>query len=199
MRLDAVTTILLCALSASGWRTFVVSHADGQDDTPALKTVLSSGNFSSNSTILFEKGVKYNIFTPLTFPVLNNVEVALMSYDSPSDGAKFQGFQLAIVGSSSFPGAWFTFSGGNNVTLRGSTDLEWGWVDGHGQAWWDAMQQTNRPHGWAFSKITNGVIRDMKLWKPIGWNFATSGSSNLHVFNNKIVAVSSTGSFPFNT
>ena len=31
--------------------------------------------------------------------------------------------------------------------------------------WWDAMQQTNRPHGWAFSKIMNGVIRDMKLWK----------------------------------
>lgn len=27
------------------------------------------------------------------------------------------------------------------------------------------MEQTNRPHGWAFKKITNGVIRDMKLWK----------------------------------
>lgn len=69
----------------------------------------------------------------------------------------------------------FAFSGGNNVTLRGSTDPKWGWVDGHGQAvsyypkrfcrlsifcqWWDAVQQVNRPHGWAFSKITNGVIR----------------------------------------
>ncbi len=49
------------------------------------------------------------------------------------------------------------------------------------------------PHGIAFNKITNGVIRDMKIWKvmiisggnyihflnsfskPIGWNFATSG------------------------
>lgn len=26
----------------------------------------------------------------------------------------------------------------------------------------------------------------------IGWNFATSGSSNLHIFNNKIAALSST-------
>ena len=78
----------------------------------------------------------------------------------------------------------FSFSGGNNVTLRGSTDPKWGWVDGHGQAasilvisklksliidpvaqWWDANQQVNRPHGWAFSKIKNGVIRDMKIWK----------------------------------
>lgn len=77
----------------------------------------------------------------------------------------------------------FTFTGGSNVTLRGSLDTKWGWVDAHGQAvgysripeflhpmpyllkWWDVDQQTNRPHGWAFSKINNGVIRDMKIWK----------------------------------
>ena len=28
----------------------------------------------------------------------------------------------------------FTFTGGTNVTLRGSTDPNWGWVDAHGQA-----------------------------------------------------------------
>jgi hypothetical protein len=83
------------------------------------------------------------------------------------------------------------------------------------------VQQVNRPHGVAFSKITNGVIRDMKIWKvrrphinlfprvspliliffyhqPIGWNFATSGSVNLHAFNNKIVAVSDTNVSVFN-
>ena len=59
----------------------------------------------------------------------------------------------------------FAFSGGNNVTLRGSRNPNWGWVDGHGQAWWDAQQQVNRPHGWAFRNINTGVIRDMKLWK----------------------------------
>ncbi|KAI0354693.1 pectin lyase-like protein [Trametes cingulata] len=171
-------TLLLLASYVSAWNTFVVPHAD------------------ANATILFAKGVKYNIFTPIKFPVFNNVEVRIegnLSY--PDDIATIQG----IVGASGFPGAWFTFSGGNNVTLRGSQDPQWGWVDGHGQAWWDAVQQTNRPHGWAFSKITNGVIRDMKLWKPIAWNFATSGSKNIHAFNNKIVAVSSTDSFPFNT
>ncbi|CDO73384.1 hypothetical protein BN946_scf185013.g18 [Trametes cinnabarina] len=178
------------------WTTFTVPHADGQDDTPALIAALATGTLSSNATILFAKGTKYNIFSPIKFPVLNNVEVRIegnLSY--PDDIATIQ----AIVGASGFPGAWFAFTGGNNVTLRGSQDPQWGWVDAHGQAWWDAVQQTNRPHGWAFSKITNGVIRDMKLWKPIGWNFATSGSKNVHVFDNKIVAVSSTKSFPFNT
>lgn len=80
----------------------------------------------------------------------------------------------------------FTFSGGTNVTLRGVTDPNWGWVDAHGQAvsplyahsrdatnemfflqWWDANQQTNRPHGFAFSKVSGGTIRDMKIWKVL--------------------------------
>jgi len=191
-----VLPIVLLSLFASSysWRTFTVPHVDGGDDTQGLLSALS--NFSSDATILFEKGITYNIFNAIKFPVLTNVEVAIegnLTY--PTDIATVQ----AVVGSSSFPGSWFTFSGGTNVTLRGSTDPEWGWVDAHGQAWWDADQQTNRPHGWAFNKVNGGVIRDMKLWKPIGWNFATSGSNNVHIFNNKIVAVSSSGSFPFNT
>ncbi|KAF4611612.1 hypothetical protein D9613_004513 [Agrocybe pediades] len=186
--------IAIVSSAASAWKTFTVPHTDGQDDTPALMAALP--DYTSDSTILFKKGVNYNIFTPVKFPVLNNVEVRIegnLTY--PADIPTIQ----AIVGSSSFPGSWFTFTGGNNVTLRGSQDPEWGWVDGQGQAWWDAQQQVNRPHGWAFSKINNGVIRDMKLWKPIAWNFATSGANNIHAFNNKIVAVSDTKSFPFNT
>ncbi|ETW86713.1 glycoside hydrolase family 28 protein [Heterobasidion irregulare TC 32-1] len=159
--------------------TFVVPHStDHSDDAAVLNAALA--NYTANTTILFKKGITYNIFTPVTFPVLNNVEVS-------------------IQGNLTYPNNIATIQGGNNVTLKGSTDPNWGWVDGHGQAWWDAMQQTNRPHGWAFSKIKNGTIRDMKLWKPIAWNFATSGSSNIHAFNNKIVAKSDTDSFPFNT
>jgi len=189
--------LLALAATAHGWSTYTVPHTPGADDTPALMTALSTGKFSANSTILFQQGTTYNIFTPITFPKFTNVEVRIegnLTY--PEDIPTIQ----AIVGSSSFSGSWFTFTGGNNVTLRGSTDSKWGWVDGHGQAWWDVNNQINRPHGWAFSKITNGVIQDMKLWMPIAWNFATSGSSNLHAFNNKIVAVSNNASaFPFNT
>ncbi|PPQ69987.1 hypothetical protein CVT26_013275 [Gymnopilus dilepis] len=192
--LSNLAILLAGAGVAHSWSTFVVPHAEGKDDTPALLAALPK--FSTNSTILFQQGITYNIFTPVKFPALTNVEVRIegnLTY--PSDIPTVQ----AAVASSSYPGAWFAFSGGSNVTLRGSQDPKWGWVDAHGQAWWDAGQQTNRPHGWAFSKIKTGVIRDMKLWKPIGWNFATSGSSNLHIFNNKIVAVSDSGSFPFNT
>ncbi|KAJ7511789.1 pectin lyase fold/virulence factor [Mycena galericulata] len=186
--------LLLQALTAFAWDTFTVPHLPGADDTPGLLALVT--NHSSDATIVFSKGVTYNIFTAVKFPVLTNVEIWIegnLTY--PTNITAIQD----VVGSSSFPGSWFTFTGGNNVTLRGSTDPEWGWVDAHGQAWWDAVQQVNRPHGWAFNKITNGVIRDMKLWKPIGWNFATSGAVNLHIYNNLIMAVSDTSSFPFNT
>ena len=79
------------------------------------------------------------------------------------------------------------FTGGSNVTLEGSQDPRWGWVNSNGQQvgaeisiidgrvltkfyqWWDVMQeltlQVNRPRGWGFQRITNGEIKYMKLWQ----------------------------------
>jgi polygalacturonase len=198
MLLLSVLSLLPSVIHASSWRTFTVPHSSPTaDDSPALVAALASGNWSTNATILFKKGVHYNIHTPIKFPVLNNVEVRIegnLSY--PEDVGVVQG----IVASSSFPGHWLSFSGGTNVTLRGSTDPNWGWIDGHGQAWWDVNQQVNRPHGIAFQKITNGVIRDVKIWKPVAWSFSTSGSVNLHAYNNKILAnTDKPNTFPFNT
>jgi hypothetical protein len=31
--------------------------------------------------------------------------------------------------------------------------------------WWDAMEQTHRPHGIWFNNINGGIIRDMKIYK----------------------------------
>ncbi|TDL28064.1 pectin lyase-like protein [Rickenella mellea] len=194
LRSAAVLFLTLTSFVAA-WSTYVVPHSPGADDTPAF--LAGVANHTSNTTILFSKGVTYNIFTPIVFPVLTNVEIAIegnLTY--PQDIPTIQGSTSSV----SYVSDLFSFSGGTNVTLRGTLDPEWGWVDGHGQAWWDANNQVNRPHGWAFSKINGGVIRDMKLWKPIAWNFATSGSSNIHAFNNRIFALSnSKNSFPFNT
>lgn len=73
-----------------GWSTFVVPHTAGQDDTPALVAALPQ--YATNSTILFEEGVTYNIFTPIKFPVLNNVNVRIegnLTY--PTDIPTIQG------------------------------------------------------------------------------------------------------------
>lgn len=82
----------LCAVDAA-WKTFTVPHVAGGDDTPAL--VAAVANFSTNSTILFEKGITYNIFTPIKFPVLTNVEVRIegnLTY--PTDIPTIQGMSI---------------------------------------------------------------------------------------------------------
>jgi hypothetical protein len=56
-------------------KMFVVPHTPGQDDTPGLSAALA--DYSSDSIILFKHGVTYNIFTPIKFPVLTNVEVQI--------------------------------------------------------------------------------------------------------------------------
>ena len=69
-------SVLAATLSTGwGWKTFTVPHTDGQDDSPALLAALALPDYANNATILFAKGVKYNVFTPLKFPVLNNVEI----------------------------------------------------------------------------------------------------------------------------
>ncbi|KAJ7787144.1 pectin lyase-like protein [Mycena olivaceomarginata] len=186
---------LLSVHQVFGWTTFVVPHnSAGGDDMSTLTAAFVSSNGTTrdlavNSTIIFKKGITYNFFSAIRLPVLQNVEIRIegnMSYleDIP-----------ALQGGLH----WMTFTGGTNITLRGTTDREWGWIDGHGQAWWDAMEQTHRPHGIWFHNITGGTIRDMKIYKPVGWNYETTGSSNVHVFGNTILAKSDTDSFPFNT
>ncbi|KAJ7863376.1 pectin lyase-like protein, partial [Mycena leptocephala] len=175
---------LLCVHQVLGWTTFVVPHnSSGGDDMPTLTAAFVSSNGTTrnlavNSTIIFKKGITYNFFSAIRLPVLHNVEIRIegnMSY--LEDIAALQG---------RLP--WMTFTGGTNVTLRGTTDPEWGWIDGHGQAWWDAMEQTHRPHGIWFNNINGGIIRDMKIYKPVGWNYETTGSSDVHVFGNTILA-----------
>lgn len=65
------------AASATPWKVFNVPHTDGHDDTPALAAALATGNYSSNASILFKKGITYNIWTPIKFPSFTNVEVRI--------------------------------------------------------------------------------------------------------------------------
>lgn len=175
-------------------KTYVVPHTVGTDDTPAVVAALAAG-YNANATILFKAGVTYNIWTPLVFSGLKNVEIAFEgNITLPVDVPTVQN----IVASSSFPGHWFKISG-TNVTLRGSLDPRTGWIDSHGTQWWDAMNQVNRPHLINVG-VTNGIIRNIKIKDSIAWNFAVSSSNNLHAYGNYIDARQrSGGGFPFNT
>jgi hypothetical protein len=87
---SCILFIAHASVVVSATKTFVVPHTPGQDDTPGLVAALAG--YSSDSIILFEHGVTYNIFTAIKFPVLNNVEVRIegnLTY--PTDIPTIQG------------------------------------------------------------------------------------------------------------
>ena len=85
-----VGLLLAGAHLVNAWTNFTVPHTPGEDDTPALLAALP--DYVENATILFKGETTYNIFTPIKFPVLNNVEVLIsgnLSY--PDDIPTIQG------------------------------------------------------------------------------------------------------------
>jgi hypothetical protein len=73
--LSSYFALCLAASTVNAWKTFTVPHTKGADDSAALNAALA--NYSTDSIILFKKGTTYNIWTPIKFPTLKNVEVAI--------------------------------------------------------------------------------------------------------------------------
>ena len=78
MRLLQIASVLSSVSLALAWTTYVVPHSGGNDDTPALAAAFAADpKLATNATILFEKGVTYNILTPIVFPEFENVLVSV--------------------------------------------------------------------------------------------------------------------------
>jgi hypothetical protein len=78
MRFLHLISALCSASLAAAWTTYVVPHSPGNDDTPALAAALAANkSLLTDATILFQKGITYNISTPISFPNLQNVVVSI--------------------------------------------------------------------------------------------------------------------------
>ena len=78
MHLLRLVPALFSASLVAAWTTYVVPRSPGKDDTPALTAALSANkSLLTDATILFQKGVTYNISTPITFPKFQNVLVSI--------------------------------------------------------------------------------------------------------------------------
>jgi hypothetical protein len=87
---------LAYAAIAGAWSTFVVPHTENADDTPALMAAVS--DYTSNASIIFAPNTTYNVWSPITFPHLTNVEVVIsgnLSY--PTSIETVQGYVAAAV------------------------------------------------------------------------------------------------------
>ena len=77
MHLHIASALSFISLAAA-WTTYIVPYSSGNDDTPALTAAFSKNKaLSTDATIVFQKGITYNILTPLVFPKLQNVIVSI--------------------------------------------------------------------------------------------------------------------------
>jgi polygalacturonase len=197
----AVSTLLALMATASAYTTCVVPFGGpGVDDAATVRAMLP--NCSTNAEIIFSSCTTYNISTAINFGTLQNVTVSILGNLNMPSSIPYVQSLVNVTGSLYF----FTFKG-NNVTLQGNTNPAEGFVYWHGEQWWKAAQYITplgglplRPHGFSFN-VNNTIIRNMKISKPIAWQFALSGS-DYTIHDNWIDAdydLSLVDGFPFNT
>lgn len=78
MRPLRLASALSSASLALAWTTYIVPHSGGKDDTLALAAAFAADlTLATNATIIFEKGVTYNMLTPISFPRLENIIISV--------------------------------------------------------------------------------------------------------------------------
>ncbi|GKT43323.1 putative exopolygalacturonase X [Colletotrichum spaethianum] len=182
--------------AACAQRCVVSPSGNSTSDSAAIADAFTK--CASNAEIVFLEGVEYKVYEPVVATKLSNVVITVNGNLSlPQDIPAVQ--KLVEVKGGSL--TWFQV-GGTNVQWIGSSDPDAGWIKSHGQAWWDLNKPgeagtPNRPHLMQFS-VTNGVMKNMKSLKPIGWNFSIKGK-NITISDTVIDARSESSNFPFNT
>ena len=202
-----VRLTLLAALAissvvhASPRKTCTVKHVKGQDDTPRILDAFSK--CARDATIIFKEGTDYNAWTPVQFHGLSSVKILVQgNIHLPSDMTIVQArINVTTNPKSSYATPWFYFQG-NSVEIVGSKKRDWGQFQGYGQQWWDIGNRILRPQLATFN-VTNGVLRDLKVIKPIAWGWNIPGT-NVQISNHFVDAAPANGtrddttSFPFN-
>jgi polygalacturonase len=178
-------------------KTCTIEPSKGEENSSSA-ILAAFKNCTTNAAVIFKEGQNYNIFTPINFPKLTNVEIRMGgNLHLPKDIKTVQ----SIVSAGGGKINWLTLSG-SNVDWIGSKDANNGWINSYGQPWYDANPtgQTglqNRPKLLSF-KVAKGTLQYFKSRKPHGWCVSLAGS-DIVVSNANIDAVSSSSSFPFNT
>ncbi|KAH8426807.1 putative extracellular exo-polygalacturonase [Aspergillus melleus] len=173
----------------------VVRSTNGTtDDSPAISQAFA--RCATDSVIVFEKGVNYNIFRPIQATNLNNVEIRM--HGNLHLPQNITAVKEIVSGGKS---TWITLEG-PRVDWIGPEDEDDGWINSYGQAWWDANPANGtgidgRPHLMSF-KSSQATLKYFRSRKPIAWNAKLHGE-DITVTHAIVDARSSTSSFPFNT
>ncbi|TFK63573.1 pectin lyase-like protein [Pluteus cervinus] len=170
--------LLLLPLFTKAEDCIVPHNNDGSDDSPAILS--SFTQCSINSTITFEQA-EYQALTPISLVGLENVTIFLNgNIHLPTNISQVQhAINTTTNQPSTYATPWF-YIHGSNVQIIGSDDSGWGRFDGHGEQWWNQGNRILRPQLATFN-VTNGLLRNLKVIKPIAWD----GTSQNHFVDAK--------------
>ncbi|KAL5365719.1 putative exopolygalacturonase C [Aspergillus floccosus] len=191
--LSLLSTLPLTLAGNRSHRCIVPSSNGTSDDSPAIAKVFAQ--CATDSVIVFQEGVDYNVFQPIKAKNLSNVEIRMHgNLHLPQNISAVQ--EIVKAGNS----YWFTLEG-PRVDWTGPEDINHGWINSYGQAWWDANPANgtgieNRPHLLSYT-TSDASIKYLRSRKPIAHNCRLHG--NDIIVNHAIVDAYSTGGFPFNT
>ncbi|KAJ5549210.1 exopolygalacturonase C [Penicillium frequentans] len=181
-------------------RCVIPSSNGTANDSPAVAQAFAK--CASDSVIVFQDGVDYNIFTPIAATNLSNVEIKMSgNLHLPQNITEVQRIVNGTSSSLYVDGSYWFKLKGPNIDYTGSANVNHGWINSYGQAWWDANPVNgtgidSRPHLMSF-QTTDGSLKYFKSRKPIAWNVQLQGD-NITV-SHAFIDAESTGSFPFNT
>lgn len=203
MQFSSILTsiLIVCPVLAApkAQNTCIVSHTDGEDDGPNIQAAIDKCGLS-DSVIEFEHGVHYNLWTPVRFLNMDNVEIRLYGNFSIPDNITY--VQEQVVNESAPTGNWLAFTG-SNVTIRGNPSNQWGWIDGKGQPWYNLMNTSytvpNRPKAMCSFQLKDSVVEFLKITMAPNGHVGSSGLDNVVFRHCTLYSVSNNDKFPFNT
>lgn len=114
-------------------RRVIQSSHGAADDSPAVARAFAQ--CSSDSVIVFQDGVDYNILQPISATNLSNVQNQINgNLHLPQDIAKTQRIVNGTYSSLHSDGKyWFSFAG-PQIDYVGSPNVNHGWINSYGQA-----------------------------------------------------------------
>ncbi|KAJ3124577.1 hypothetical protein HK100_011190 [Physocladia obscura] len=182
--------------------TCVVAKGDpDSDDTLAIVAAFSA--CQNNSRIVFQENVTYNAYQPIQALGLNNVRIEINgNIQLSTNMTAIEGQVAKLTAKSLYGKSWFFFQG-NQVSIHGSEDPNWGWFEGYGEQWWGLPSSAYRPRLATFN-VNNGYIENLKHHSMIAWSWLVPNNNILienHYSDNRPSNSTrdETRTFPFNT
>ncbi|KXN82273.1 putative exopolygalacturonase C [Leucoagaricus sp. SymC.cos] len=173
-----------------------VAHSPDAD-ADDLSAILKAFTYCQVDSAITFSQANYSAFTPVSLTGLKNVTVRLSENSLLLQNVSRVQHEISITQNPPskichevYATPWFHIQG-EDVTIIGSDEAEWGVFRGFGEQWWNVRHRILRPQLATFN-VTSGLLRKLKVIKPIAWGWNLPGK-NLRIEDHFVDAAPHNG------